>query len=321
MSLDPRLLRSFVVLADELHFGRAATRLSIAQPALSQQIKRLELQLGVELFERSRNHVALTTAGRELLPHARAAVDSAGVVGEIASAFAHGERGELRLGLSPGVHYIARTLLTELGERMPQVHVRARQDSSGSLAHGVAGGELDLAIGFCAEPADGVELERLAEEPAVLAVAEGHPLAAREHVDLAELREERIALVDARDGPGYNRAVVELCREAGFEPSTAEDPSGPMAWETAVRSGDAVGLTARCAAVSSARGVRLVGLTPERRFPIQLLRPPVERPLARAFSELARRWAQDSRPSASATRGSASDGATSEAPSSVWSSK
>jgi DNA-binding transcriptional LysR family regulator len=273
------------------------------------------------LFERSRNHVALTAAGREMLPHARAAVDSGDVVADIASAFGHGERGELRLGLSPGVHYIARTLLTELGERMPDVQVRARQESSGILTHGVAGGELDLAIGFCAEPADGIEREQLVEEPAVLAVADGHRFAARQSVDLTRLRGERIALVDARDGPDYNRAVARLCREAGFEPSTVEDPSGPMAWETVVRSGAAVGLTARCAAVSSARGVRLVGLTPERRFPIQLLRPPVERPVARAFSELAREWAQASRPSASATRGSSSDGAISEAPSSVWSSK
>jgi DNA-binding transcriptional LysR family regulator len=288
MSLDPRLLRSFVILADELHFGRAAQRLSIAQPALSQQIKRLELQLGVELFERSRNHVELTAAGGEMLPHARSAVEAAAVVDEIGSAFAHGERGELRLGLSPGVHYIARTLLAELGKRMPDVDVRALQDSSGALAEGLARGELDVAIGFCAEPADGIELEHLVDEPAVLAVAEGHPLADRDRIPLSELRGERIALVDARDGPGYNRAVVELCRAAGFEPSTVEDPSGPMAWETAVRSGEAVGLTARCAAVSSARGVRLVELTPERRFQVQLLRAAVERPVARTFSELAR---------------------------------
>jgi DNA-binding transcriptional LysR family regulator len=288
MSLDPRLLRSFVVLADELHFGRAAKRLAIAQPALSQQIKRLELQLGVELFERSRNHVELTAAGAEMLPHARAAVDSGAVVDEIASAFAHGERGELRLGISPGVHYIARTLLADLGERLPDVHVRARQDSSGALAHALAAGELDVALGFCAEPADGIELEQLVEERAVLAVAEGHSFAGRARIALPELRDELIALVDARDGPGYNRAVVELCRAAGFEPRTVEDPSGPMAWETAVRSGAAVGLTARCAAVSTARGVRLVALEPERRFSIQLLRPAVERPVARAFSELAR---------------------------------
>ena len=288
MSLDPRLLRSFVALADELHFGRAAKRLTIAQPALSQQIKRLELQLGVQLFERSRNHVELTAAAGEMLGHARAAVDSAAVVDEIASAFAHGERGELRLGISPGVHYIARTLLAELGERLPDVHVRARQDSSGALAHALAAGELDVALGFCAEPAGGIELEQLVEERTVLAVADGHPFAGRARIALSELRDELIALVDARDGPGYNRAVVELCRAAGFEPRTVEDPSGPMAWETAVRSGAAVGLTARCAAVSTARGVRLVGLEPERRFSIQLLRPAVERPVARAFSELAR---------------------------------
>jgi DNA-binding transcriptional LysR family regulator len=321
MSLDPRLLRSFVILAEELHFGRAAQRLSIAQPALSQQTKRLELQLGVELFERSRNHVELTEAGAEMLAAARSAVESADVMNEIAASFAHGKRGELRLGLSPGVHYIARTLLAELGKRMPDVRVRARHDSSGALAHGLAGGELDLAIGFCAEPADEIELERLVDERAVLAVAEDHALAGQARIRLPELRGELIALVDARDGPGYNRAVVELCRGAGFEPRTVEDPSGPMAWETAVRSEGAVGLTARCAAVSSARGVRLVDLVPERRFPVQLMRAAVERPVARAFSELAREWAQSATPSASATRGSASDGAMSEAPSSVWSSK
>lgn len=301
MSLDPRLLRSFVALADELHFGRAAKRLTIAQPALSQQIKRLELQLGVQLFERSRNHVELTAAGGEMLPHARAAVDSAAVVGEIASAFAHGERGELRLGISPGVHYIARTLLAELGERLPDVHVRARQDSSGALAHALAAGELDVALGFCADPAVGIEVEQLVEERAVLAVADGHPLAGRARIALPEIRDEPIALVDARDGPGYNRAVVELCRSGGFEPRTVEDPSGPMAWETAVRAGVAVGLTARCAAVSTARGVRLVGLEPERRFSVQLLRPAIERPVARAFSELAREWAQGARQSQGAT--------------------
>jgi DNA-binding transcriptional LysR family regulator len=321
MSLDPRLLRSFVILAEELHFGRAAQRLSIAQPALSQQIKRLELQLGVELFERSRNHVELSEAGAEMLSAARSAVESADVVDEIAASFAHGERGELRFGLSPGVHYIARTLLAELGKRMPDVHVRARQDSSGALAHGLANGELDVAIGFCAEPGDEIDLEPLVDERAVLAVAEDHPLAGRERIPLPELRGELIALVDARDGPGYNRAVVELCRGAGFEPRTVEDPSGPMAWEAVVRSGGAVGLTARCAAVSSARGVRLLDLIPERRFPVQLMRAAVERPVARAFSELAREWAQTVTPSASATLGSASDGTMSEAPSSVWSSK
>src|SRR3954465_13322512 len=111
MRPDVRLLASFVALADELHFGRAAERLDLTQPALSQQIKRLELQLGVTLFARTRNSVALTPAGEAALPHARQAVDAATAAVAAARAVADGVRGVLRLGISPGAHYVAQTLL------------------------------------------------------------------------------------------------------------------------------------------------------------------------------------------------------------------
>jgi DNA-binding transcriptional LysR family regulator len=280
------------VLAEELHFGRAAARLHIAQPALSQQIKRLELQLGVRLVDRTRASVALSDAGAAVLAPARAAVQAADAAEEAARAFAAGERGELRLGLSPGAHYIAQPLLAELARRHPGVDVRAREASSGALTAAVAAGELELAVAFCGEPRPGVACEPLTDEPAVVAVADGHPLAGRESVSLADLRDERFALVDAADGPGYNRAVVELCRAAGFRPRTVGRRSGPMVWETAVRTGGCVGLTTRASAVSAARGVRLLALDPPARFPVQLMRPEADeaawRPPARAFARLAR---------------------------------
>jgi LysR family transcriptional regulator, benzoate and cis,cis-muconate-responsive activator of ben and cat genes len=297
MSGDPRLLRPFVVLADELHFRRAAERLDITQPALSQQIKRLELQLGVRLFARTRARVELTEAGAAVLAPARVAVEAVATIDELARGFWRGELGELRLGISPGAHYVAQTLLSEFARRRPQVRVRASQDNSGALAAQIAAGRLEVALGFCTAPTTGVLREPLTEEPAVVAVAAGHPLAKRKAVTLRELSEQTFALVDSQDGRGYNRAVVSLCREAGFEPRTAPNPQGPMAWETAVRGQGCVGLTTRSAAASTARGIRLLRLDPPATFQVELLQPtgPKEtrRPAGRAFAELARSLARE----------------------------
>jgi len=295
MSVDPRLLRPFVLLAAELHFGRAAERLHVTQPALSQQIARLERQLGVLLFARTRTRVELTDAGEAMLGPARAAVEATAAAAEVARAYAGGEAGELRLGLSPGAHYLAQALLAEFARRRPAVRVRAEQDNTGVLAERVAAGRLELAIGFCTEPAGGIVCEPLREEPAVVAVSGDHPLAERTSVALADLAGETFALVDARDGAGYNHAVADLCRAAGFEPRTPPSPHGPMAWETAVRGGRCVGLTTRSAAPSTARGVRLLELRPAATFRIDLVLPAApgaaRRPAALAFAALARELA------------------------------
>jgi DNA-binding transcriptional LysR family regulator len=292
---DPRLLRPFVALADELHFGRAAARLHVTQPALSQQIARLERQLGVQLFERTRTRVELTEAGAAMLGPARTAVEAAAAAEDVGRGYARGDRGELQLGISPGAHYLAQAVLAEFARQRPQVRVRAQQDNSGVLAAEVATGQLELALGFCTEPVAGVVCEPLRDEPAVVAVAGAHPLAGCETVTLSELAEETFALVDARDGAGYNRAVVDLCRGAGFDPRTPAHPQGPMAWETAVRSGRCVGLTTRSAAPSTARGVRLLELRPAATFQLDLVRPAApeaaRRPAARAFAALARELA------------------------------
>jgi DNA-binding transcriptional LysR family regulator len=294
MTSDPRLLRPFVVLAEELHFGRAAERLHVTQPALSQQIRRLETQLGVSLFARTRSSVELTEAGEAVLVPARAAVEAGTAAEDTGRAFASGERGELRLGFSPGAHYVAQALLAEFGRRRPQVRVRAQQDNSGALAERVAGGDLELSVGFCTQPLQGIVRERLVDEPAVLAVADDHRLAHRRQVALAELAEETFAQVDTGDGPGYNNAVASICRGAGFEPRTPRTSHGPMAWESGVRSGACVGLTTRSAAASTARGVRLVDVDPSVSFAVDLVRPEgrSSRPAARAFAAMARSLAR-----------------------------
>ncbi len=287
MALDPRLLRPFVVLAEELHFGRAARRLHLTQPALSQQIARLERQVAVRLLDRTPHRVELTDAGRAMLESARAAVRAADAAEAAAGAYAEGRQGELSLGFSPGAHYLAQATLAELARQRPDLRVRARQDNTGVLVRLVAAGELEIALGFCAEPADGVERALVREERAVLAVGERHPLARSESAALADLAGETFALVDAQDGSGYNAAVRAHCRAAGFEARTPPDPHGPLAWETAVRMHGCVGLTTRASAPSTAHGLRVLRLEPRIAFEIHLLTGDAAGPAARAFAALA----------------------------------
>jgi DNA-binding transcriptional LysR family regulator len=287
MNVDPRLLRAFVVVADTLHFGSAAERLHVTQPTLSQQIHRLEAQLGVTLFERTSRSVALSEAGQAVLGHARAAVAAADRVQSLAQEYGGGTRGTVRIGFSPGTHELAQRILATLADVRPDVRVVARQDNTGVLVGLIARGELEVALGFCAQPRDGVVEEPLADERAVLAVRDDHPLARRRSVALAELEGCTFALVDEAGGAGYNAAVRELCRSAGFEPRTPADPHGPLAWETAVRSGGCVGLTTRSASAATTRAVRLVRIDPPVTFPVALLRAPVLSPAAAAFADLA----------------------------------
>jgi DNA-binding transcriptional LysR family regulator len=273
MTLDPRLLRPFVVLAEELHFGRAARRLHVSQPALSQQLKRLERQLGVELFARTRAHVELTDQGKAVLHPARAAVRATVEAETVAARLAGAERGLMRIGISPGAHEVAQCVLAELRDGRPGLALEAKQDNSGVLCADVASGRLNVAIAFEPEHLAGIECEEICREPAVVAVSLEHPLAGKKYVALAELARESFALVDAVGGRGYNLAVVAECRAAGFEPRLDPDPHGPMSWETAVRTRGAVGLTTRASAVSTARGVALVDLDPPLTFAIELVRP------------------------------------------------
>ena len=187
---------------------------------------------------------------------------------------------------------LAERALARLAESEPQIRVRAIAANTGSVAQHVADGTVEIGLGFASAATPGVRLEAIAHVPAVAAVAADDPVAARESVALAELAGRRFAQVDAHDGPGYNDAVRELCREAGFEPALADQASGPMAWETAVRGGDCVGLTTRVSAASTVRGIRTIELEEQALFRIDLLTPETAEgrlsAAARSFAEAAR---------------------------------
>ncbi|MEW2156385.1 LysR family transcriptional regulator [Streptomyces sp. NPDC007189] len=211
--MELRQLSYFVAVAEELHFGKAAERLHIVQSAVSQQIQRLERELGAELFDRSPRRVRLTGAGERLLPEARAVLAAA----EKARAAVAAPAG-LRLGTSTGLGAHLDRVLAAFAERAPEVPVELVSLPAEERLNRVAAGRLDAAFVRSAEPPDGVRVVPLWPDPLVAALPAGHPLAARDEIRLADLAGLPLALTPRRTNPALVDLVLGACRAAGFEP-------------------------------------------------------------------------------------------------------
>ena len=288
MDADLRLLRYFVAVAEELHFTCAAARLHMAQQPLSAAIRRLEADLGVQLFDRTTRRVELTEAGRALLEPARVALRAAEDALAAARAAGRGMAGELRVGRSHGARYGLEPLFAALAERHPALRLRFRQDSRAPLLADVRDGRLDLAVTFCTRiPAD-LEHERLRAEPLVAAVAATHPLADRRTVALHELRDETFALDGSGDNPDYDDAIMEACRRSGFEPRTRPTAEMHRAWPDVIAAQACVGLTARSSIHAVNRDLRLLDLAEPIVVPIDLVWRSPPRPTVQAVVATAR---------------------------------
>jgi len=220
--MELRQLRYLVALADEQHFTRAAARERVAQPALSQQIAKLERELGIGLVDRTTRRVHLTEAGALLAAHARR------VLAELDDARAELQQltglvaGRVTIGLTttPGPLDLVR-LLAHFHARHPQVELAVREDLSTALADALRDDQLDLAFLSIVEENDrrGLELLQLAEEPLVVALPHGHPLAPRAHLRIADLRDQELIAFPA--GATIRDAAQRAARAAGFEPRIA----------------------------------------------------------------------------------------------------
>ncbi|MFF7352575.1 LysR substrate-binding domain-containing protein [Streptomyces filipinensis] len=223
--MELRQLSYFVAVAEELHFGRAAERLHIVQSAVSQQIQRLERELGAELFDRSPRRVRLTGAGERLLPEARAVLAAA----ERARAAVAAPAG-LRLGTSTGLGAHLDRVLAAFAERAPEVPVELFSLPAGERFARVAAGRLDAAFVRSAEPPAGVRVVPLWPDPLVAALPAMHPLARRPEIDLADLAGLPLALTPRRNNPVLVDLVVGACHAAGFEPEPG--PAGGTLHDT-----------------------------------------------------------------------------------------
>jgi DNA-binding transcriptional LysR family regulator len=222
--LELRLVRYFVAVAEELHFGRAAQRLRMAQPGLSQQIKSLEHLLGVRLLERTSRQVRLTAAGELLLQEGRRLVAQAERVTDLVRRAGLGQLGTVAVAAIGSATYdVVPRLLREHRRRFPDVEVVLREMSTPAQVQALRGGEVD--VGFLRLPADtaGLLAHTVREDRMALMLPDAHPLARKSRIRVRDLAREPLILFPAAPRPSWADTVVAACREAGFEPIVAQE--------------------------------------------------------------------------------------------------
>ncbi|MEV6929049.1 LysR family transcriptional regulator [Dactylosporangium sp. NPDC051485] len=221
--MELRQLRYFVTVAETLHFGRAAELLHIVQPAVSQQIRRLERELGAQLFDRSPRRVRITAFGERFLPAAREVLAAA----DRALALAHPDRRTIRLGTSTGLGERLDQVLEQLSQAAPDVAVELVSAPVGERLAQVAEGRLDAAFVRGAARHPGLRTVALWTDPLVAVVSARGPLAAAASLDLADLAGMRLTLTARRNHPALVDLVTGACAAAGFEPRPGP-PAGTL---------------------------------------------------------------------------------------------
>ncbi|MEV6010022.1 LysR family transcriptional regulator [Streptomyces sp. NPDC051976] len=290
--MELRQLEYFVTVADEAGFTRAATKLHVAQPGISAQVKQLERELGQPLFDRSGRTVRLTEAGRAVLPYARAALDAVAGARLAAAELTGLVRGHVAIGTvtSLGSDMNVPGLLAGFHRAHPGVEITLSEDTSDHLLAGLLDGRFDLAFaGLAGDPPDGVGIQVLVDDALVAAVAPADPLAARASVPLAALADR--PLITLPRGTGLRAAVDAGCAAAGFRPRIGFEAGNPEVLASLAAEGLGVALLPATMAAAYP-GLSAVSLTRPRlrsRLVLAWRRTPPG-PAARAFLSHAREF-------------------------------
>ena len=214
--MELRHLRYLVAVAEELHFGRAAIRLNISQPPLSQQIQQLEAELGVRLFERTKRKVRLTEAGKRVVNEAHQVLTRVDHFLRVAAQAGSGEIGHLSVGIPGSASESLIQTLKTLGEEYPGVRVELHYMNTGLQIEALREGR--IGVGFLNLPVQepALTLERISREPLWLALPKGHRLARLPRVPLAAIAEEEMILFPRRVTPGLHDLITGMFRAAGL---------------------------------------------------------------------------------------------------------
>lgn len=220
-----RHLRYFVAVAEELHFGRAAQRLHIAQPGLSQQIQALEAELGVLLLARTRRRVELTAAGQVFLEESCRALAQVERAESLARRAASGEIGRLTIGGTESATWVVLPeLIREFRRRYPNVDLAIREMPSPVQLAALRNAELD--VGFVRPPisTEGLVARTVLKERLGILLPKAHPLAKRSEIPIAALHDQPLVVHPGRPS-GWADFMIGICRHAGFEPRIAQEAS------------------------------------------------------------------------------------------------
>lgn len=263
--MELRHLRYFVAVAEELHFRRAAERLHIAQPALSEQIRKLETELGVQLLARTNRSVALTAAGAAMLGEARRVLSQADVAQRAARGAHEGTLGRLRLGYVPDALPAAvPRLLRRFSALAPGIGVTIETGDARRLLRDVREQRLDLALVCLPAPVAGLHATTIAHEGTIAAVPEDHPCAHVPAVPLSGLSQTPLVQLAREVNPAFYDGVLGACRAAGIAPDLVEVPEPAVEQVLlAVACGAGIALLPASAQARFATpGVRFVPLAP-----------------------------------------------------------
>lgn len=224
LTVELRHLRYFVAVAEELHFGRAARRLGIVQPALSKQIVALERELGVRLFVRSKRDVKITEAGQSLYSEARDILQRVEHARDSAKLTDSGALGSLAIGfIGPAMWNILPALMREHRERVPGMHFRLYEMTSGPMIQQVRDGILDAGFIRPFGHDEELEIKTVWSEPFVIAMAHDHPLVQHDVIDLAHAADETFVFVSREGSPGLFDQCLALCQSYGFSPLVIQE--------------------------------------------------------------------------------------------------
>lgn len=271
MRATPRQLAVFVALASELHFGRAAQRLRLAQPTVSKELAHLERTLRIQLFHRSSGGTTLTAEGAELLPHAVRVLDAMDELERAAASAGRRLGREVRVAASPSVVNRLMPLVLRRLERVhPDLTVSAVEVDTGEVTVALDAGEADLGLGHHLDaPLRG--RSRTIGRDELFVIAAEAVVGSGRTADLAQLRDIPLLLWPREQSPVYHDALVEVCRARGLDPlllTGTSRLSGSRSY--LLREGRAFALGPRDFAVSEAHGVRATRLHPPAHVPLDL---------------------------------------------------